>query len=92
MYTAPQKKFRPKPFTKIEKEVMACAAMAPDTKRFFLADGDAMTLSFRRLKEILTCINTCFPQMERVTAYCLPGNLKNKTVKELTELKALLLI
>ena len=89
MYTSSQKKFKPKAITEIEKEVKAVAAKMPDMRRFFLADGDAMTLSFRRLKEILECINKYFPNRERVTAYCLPRNIKKKTVEELAELKEL---
>lgn len=89
MYTAPQKKFKPKAIAEIEKEVKAVAEKMPGTTRFFLADGDAMTLSFRRLKEILDCINLFFPNRERVTAYCLPRNIKNKTVEELAELRKL---
>lgn len=87
MYTAPQKKFKPKAIAEVEKEVKAVAAKMPGLSRIFLADGDAMTLSFRRLKEILECINQHLPNIERVTAYCLPRNIKNKTVEELTELK-----
>lgn len=89
MYTSPQKKFKPKDIAEIEKEVKAVAAQMPGMTRFFLADGDAMTLSFRRLKEILECINQYFPNRERVTAYCLPRNIKKKTVEELAELKEL---
>ncbi len=87
MYTAPQKKFKPKAIADIEKEVKAVAAKMAGVSRIFLADGDAMTLSFRRLKEILECINQYLPSVERVTAYCLPRNIKNKTVEELAELK-----
>lgn len=89
MYTAPQKKFRPKAIADIEKEIKSVASSMPGVRRFFLADGDAMTLSYRRLKEILECINQYFPNRERVTAYCLPRNIKNKTVEELAELRAL---
>ena len=89
MYVSPQKKFKPKAIAEIEKEVKAVAAQIPGMTRFFLADGDAMTLSFRRLKEILECINKHFPNRERVTAYCLPRNIKKKTVEELVELKEL---
>tara|TARA_R110001592_G_scaffold341474_2_gene630571 strand:+ start:4326 stop:5105 length:780 start_codon:yes stop_codon:yes gene_type:complete len=89
MYTSPQKKFKPKAITEIEKELKAVASKMPDMHRFFLADGDAMTLSFRRLKEILECINKYFPKCERVTAYCLPRNIKKKSVEELAELKGL---
>jgi radical SAM superfamily enzyme YgiQ (UPF0313 family) len=89
MYTSSQKKFKPKAIAEIETEVKAVASKMPGMTRFFLADGDAMTLSFRRLKEILECINRYFPQRERVTAYCLPRNIKKKTVEQLTELKEL---
>ena len=89
MYTSPQKKFKPKAIAEIEKEIKIVAAKMPGMTRFFLADGDAMTLSFRRLKEILVCINQYFPSRERVTAYCLPRNIKKKTVEELAELRAL---
>jgi len=87
MYTAPQKKFKPKAIAEIEKEIKSVASKMPSLTRIFLADGDAMTLSYRRLKEILECINQHFPNMERVTAYCLPRNIKNKTVDELAELR-----
>lgn len=89
MYTAPQKKFKPKAQEQIEAELQSVAKSMSSVKRFFLADGDAMTLSFRRLKEILQVIQRYFPDRERVTAYCLPRNIKNKTVEELAELRAL---
>ncbi|PID43558.1 MAG: radical SAM protein [Proteobacteria bacterium] len=89
MYQEPQKKFKPKPRDEIEKEVKGIAALQPGISRFFLADGDAMTLSFRRLKDILLCIGEHFPYMERVTAYCLPRNVKKKSVEQLRELREL---
>jgi len=89
MYTAPQKKFKPKAQEQIETELQSVAKSMPAVRRFFLADGDAMTLSYRRLKEILQGIQRYFPDRERVTAYCLPRNIKNKTVEELAELRAL---
>jgi radical SAM superfamily enzyme YgiQ (UPF0313 family) len=89
MYTAPQKKFKPKAISELEQELKTVASKMPEVSRFFLADGDAMTLSYRRLKEILESIKLYFPNRERVTAYCLPRNIKNKTVEELTELREL---
>jgi len=89
MYTAKQKKFTPKAINELEEEIKVSALNMPGTHRFFLADGDAMTLSFRRLKETLQCIKQYFPHRERVTAYCLPRNIKNKTTEELAELRQL---
>ena len=88
MYTAEQKKFTAKKedevFSDIEK-----ASKVPHVKRIFLADGDAMVLSYRRLKAILEKIRKEMPHIERVSAYCLPSNIKKKTVEELAELQTL---
>jgi radical SAM superfamily enzyme YgiQ (UPF0313 family) len=86
MYTQPQKRFRPKPQAEIERELAAVAQSGVPVRRLFLADGDAMTLSFRRLQLIMQAINRHLPRLQRVSSYCLPRNLKNKTVDELAEL------
>ena len=49
MYTQPQKRFSLKPQSEIEAELEAVAGTSSPVRRIFLADGDAMTLSFRRL-------------------------------------------
>ena len=89
MYTAPQKKFSVKPQPEIEQELQQVASSGYPVRRVFLADGDAMTLSFRRLREILLAIRQHFPDVQRISSYCLPRNLKNKSVEELTELQQL---
>lgn len=86
MYTQPQKKFRFKTQEQIELELAAIARSGQPVRRIFLADGDAMTLSFRRLKLIMEAINRYLPGVQRVSSYCLPRNLKNKTVGQLAEL------
>lgn len=89
MYTQPQKRFRLKPQADIERELAQIAQSGYPVRRMFLADGDAMTLSFRRLKLILEAINLHLPGVERVSSYCLPRNLRHKTVEELNELREL---
>jgi radical SAM superfamily enzyme YgiQ (UPF0313 family) len=87
MYTQPQKKFRPKPQQEIDSELAAIAASGASVRRIFLADGDAMTLSYRRLQQILASINKHLPDVQRVASYCLPRNIKSKSVEELTTLR-----
>ncbi len=89
MYTASQKKFSVKPTEQFIKELQQIAGSGIPVRRVFLADGDAMTLSFRRLKELLLAIRQYLPDVQRVSSYCLPRNLKNKTVEELAELEQL---
>jgi radical SAM superfamily enzyme YgiQ (UPF0313 family) len=48
-----------------------------------------MTLSFRRLKLIMEAVRRYLPDVQRVSSYCLPRNLKNKSVDQLAELNEL---
>ncbi len=89
MYTAPQKRFRFKTQVDIDNDLAGIARAALPVRRVFLADGDAMALSFRRLKLILQSIRTHLPGVQRVSSYCLPRNLRHKTVDELAELREL---
>lgn len=87
MYTAPQKKFHTRNIETIREELSRVAALNIPIRRIFLADGDAMTLSFRRLHKIMTVINHYFSHIERVSSYCLPRNIANKSIEELQELR-----
>lgn len=89
MYTQPQKRFRFKPQHDIDSELARVATSGFPVRRIFLADGDAMTLSSRRLKLILESIRKHLPRVERVASYCLPRNLLHKTVDELAGLRDL---
>jgi radical SAM superfamily enzyme YgiQ (UPF0313 family) len=90
MYTEPQKRFRPRDEAEVLDSIARCGAQFGDgVKRVFLADGDAMTLSTRRLATILTAIRRDLPGVRRVSSYCLPRNLRKKSVEELRELAAL---
>jgi radical SAM superfamily enzyme YgiQ (UPF0313 family) len=89
MYTQPQKKFKPQPLKQIEQQLASLSSQGFPVRRVFLADGDAMALSTRRLKDILVTIKNYYPDCQRVSSYCLPSNLKNKSVEDLKELKQL---
>jgi len=87
MYTAPQKKFRPRDEEEVLETIRRCGEVyGDDVRRVFLADGDAMTLSTRRLVAILKTIRRDMPAVRRVSSYCLPRNVQKKSVAELREL------
>jgi len=89
MYTAPQKAFRPRDQGEVLDGIRAVAArIGHDVRRVFLADGDAMVLSTRRLLAILLAIREHLPAVRRVSSYCLARNLAHKSVAELAELRA----
>jgi len=90
MYTAPQKRFRPRDEAEVLASIRACREKYGDgVKRVFLADGDAMTLSVRRLAAVLEAIRRDLPSVRRISSYCLPRNVAKKSVEELRELAAL---
>ena len=85
MYTAPQKKFRARDEQQVLEEIRRCGEQLI-VQRVFLADGDALVLPTRRLLSILQAIAEHMPTVERVSSYCLPRNLRKKSVEELREL------
>ncbi|MDU0114788.1 radical SAM protein [Psychrosphaera aquimarina] len=89
MYTQDNKKYKPKKLEDIEQELIAIKRSGMPVHRVFLADGDALTLPFRRLQEICELINKYFPDIQRISSYCLPRNLTNKTVEQLQSLQQL---
>jgi radical SAM superfamily enzyme YgiQ (UPF0313 family) len=89
MYTAPQKRFRARPEDEVLESIRRCGErFGGELKRVFLADGDALVLPTRRLLGVLEAIRRELPGVRRVSSYCLPRNLRKKSVAELGELAA----
>lgn len=85
MYTAPQKKFRARDEAQVLDEIRRAGEQLI-VNRVFLADGDALVLPTRRLLAILQAIREHMPEVRRVSSYCLPRNLRKKSIEELREL------
>ncbi|MEK4033027.1 radical SAM protein [Methylocystis sp. IM3] len=85
-----QKRFRPRSEEETLESLRRYGERFGDgVKRVFLADGDALSLSTRRLATVLEAIRRELPGVRRVSSYCLPRNLRKKSVAELEDLKAL---
>lgn len=89
MYTQAQKKFRATSEDQVEQDIIKAAESGYAFEKVFLADGDAMVLPIRRLKNILLLIKKHLPSVKRVGAYCLPRNVRKKSIEDLTELQSL---
>lgn len=85
MYTS--KTFRAKEEEEVLREINAVAQLQPDIRKVFLADGNPMALSTKRLLKILLAIKNAFPKVRSVSTYSLPSNLISKSAEELKELK-----
>jgi radical SAM superfamily enzyme YgiQ (UPF0313 family) len=85
MYTPEQKKFRARDEAQVLEEIRQTGERMI-VQRVFLADGDALVMPTRRLLTILRAIREHMPEVSRVSSYCLPRNLRKKSVDELKEL------
>ena len=83
------KKFTIKPLEQIKKEIDFFRIYVKKAERIFLADGDALIMPMKILKEIFIYINEKFPEAERISLYGSPKSILLKTPEELLELKKL---
>ncbi|MBU0952359.1 MAG: radical SAM protein [Elusimicrobia bacterium] len=81
------KKFKIKDFALIEKDIRRASKVMPETRRIFLADGDAIAIEMEVLVKILDLLNEHFPKLSRVAIYGSIKSLENKSVADLVELK-----
>ncbi|OPY75775.1 MAG: coproporphyrinogen III oxidase [Syntrophorhabdus sp. PtaU1.Bin153] len=83
------KKFRVRKFEEIKEDIEEAKAYARYIRKVFLADGDALILSQKRLVPILQAIKDAFPKLERIGVYGNTKSILNKSVEELKALKDL---
>jgi radical SAM superfamily enzyme YgiQ (UPF0313 family) len=82
------KEYIERPWEEIKYEIDMTAKFYPETRRVFLADGDALNLSTDRMIQILQYIISKFPHLERIACYAMPKNILQKKDDDLRELKA----
>ena len=82
------KPFAIRPFDEVVDDVTALpSTVRQRVQRVFLADGDALALSPRKLGDILDLLHRALPNLERVSSYANARNLLAKSVEELTKLR-----
>lgn len=81
------KKFKVRPMEEVIEDLDMARRYYNTVDRIFLADGDALCLSNRRLLPILDHIKKTFPECERVTVYGRASDALKKTHEELVELR-----
>jgi len=83
------KPFAVRPPSEVEEDVVGLPGpVKRRVRRVFLADGDALALSTRRLLDILALLRRELPNLERVSSYANARNLLSKGVDELAEIRA----
>jgi len=81
------KPFRVRPVEEVLEDIALAGQVIPRTRRVFLADGDALALSTRRLIPILDALTAAFPHLERIGVYANARDLLRKSAADLALLR-----
>ena len=81
------KTFTIRPLDAVNADIQTVARQYPNTRRVFLADGDALAAPIDHVLRIRAALHTAFPQLQRASSYAWPANLLKKSVAELSELR-----
>ncbi len=88
-YKGAEKKFRIRNDEEILENILFASQYCGRQKRVFLADGDALILSQKRLLHIFSLLKQHLPQVSRIALYGNAKAIRSKTLKELRELRSL---
>ena len=83
------KRFSVRPEKDVLEDIAMAAEVMPDTRKVFLLDGDALTITVKRLIPILEALREAFPELQRVSSYANAISINNKSDEELEHLRAL---
>ena len=81
------KPFQTRPVDEVQQDLALARRVLPETRRVFLADGNALVLGFERLVAILDALADAFPNLQRVGAYANARDLLRKSRSELQTLR-----
>ena len=80
------KEYTERPWEEVKREIDMTTKQMSDTKRIFLADGDALNLSTDYMVKIVKYLYNKFPNLERISCYAMPMNLLKKSPEELKKM------
>src|SRR5574338_825676 len=76
------KEYVERSWDEVKAEIDIMSKALPDTKRIFLADGDALNLSTEYMQKIVKYLREKFHNIERISCYAMPMNVLKKTPEE----------
>lgn len=81
------KVYQARPLEAVFADIDQAASQWPDAQRVFLADGDALTLPYDHLMQILQYLAQRLPALKRVSCYANPSDILHKQADELAQLR-----
>jgi radical SAM superfamily enzyme YgiQ (UPF0313 family) len=81
------KEYTERRWEEVKLDIDLAANAYPETRRVFLADGDALNIPADSLEKILEYLYCKFTKLERISCYAMPKNLLQKKNEELSRLR-----
>ncbi len=81
------KRFRIRSLVELEQDINGCLPDCIDTRRIFLADGDALAAPLPDLLSLFSLLRSSFPRLQRTGMYANAKNILGKSVEELRQLR-----
>ncbi len=85
--TYANKPFQPRPMREVLDDIAVAGRVLPDTRRVFLADGNALVLPTPKLTSILDALGAAFPLLRRVGIYANAKDILRKGEADLATLR-----
>lgn len=82
-----EKRFAIKPREIVAEDIRKAARLFPETRRLFVADGDALILPMKDWEWLLADIREHLPWVDRIGAYATGKSIRKKTDEELAWLR-----
>ena len=82
-----QKRFRIRSLVEMEQDIRGCLPACVDTRRIFLADGDALAVPFPDLIALFSLLRSSFPRLHRIGMYATAKNILGRSAEELGRLR-----
>lgn len=80
------KPFRVRPLDQIIEDIATAGQAYKNTRRVFLADGNALVLGFKHLITIIDALHNAFPDLQRIGIYANAQDILEKSAQELKTL------
>ena len=81
------KPFRLRPMEEVLEDIAVAGRVLPETRRVFLADGNALVLPTPRLAQVLDALADAFPLLRRVGTYANAQDMLRKSDSDLALLR-----
>jgi radical SAM superfamily enzyme YgiQ (UPF0313 family) len=82
-----QKRFRIRSLVEMEQDIRSCQPACADTRRIFLADGDALAVPLPDLLALFSLMHISFPRLQRIGMYANAKNILDKSIETLRQLR-----